>query len=206
METPLHIAASYSAEGIARVLLKYGSDVNARDHLGSTALHMAASLNDHGRIVQLLLHKGADATICDDNGNKARGMADQRGRQDIVALFDNVHVITTVDRKPHLLKDLQAFRDSTSRQTRPLAPGTAGEEQVCRSLYSFIAYFHPEERYWGRSSSPVFDNLFGKNLQDMEDQLWKAKSQDDLASSDKKRKPEYNRWIHLPANNVSLWS
>ena len=57
-ETPLHCASRVGQLEIARVLLKSGASIEARDGLGGTALHRAA-YNGHDRIVELLVTSGA---------------------------------------------------------------------------------------------------------------------------------------------------
>ena len=57
--TPLHMAAYIGDEGIARHLLLFEADCNAKDVCGLTALHVAV-LMDHPWIADLLRAKGAD--------------------------------------------------------------------------------------------------------------------------------------------------
>src|SRR5260221_79472 len=63
-DTPLHCAAT---EAVARLLVEWKADVNARGWMGRTPLHVAAS---QGRtdIVRLLIHHGADV-----NAQRTRG-------------------------------------------------------------------------------------------------------------------------------------
>lgn len=68
--TPLHTAASKGYADILDLLIKAGSDVNARNQLGQTALHQAARQR-HIPLVKTLLAAGSDATIRDTNGCNA---------------------------------------------------------------------------------------------------------------------------------------
>ena len=63
----IHVAAA--AENIEAVKqhLATGSDVNAKDVIGRTALHQSA-LRGHKKIVELLIDKGADINAKDNNG------------------------------------------------------------------------------------------------------------------------------------------
>ncbi|KAG9346086.1 hypothetical protein JZ751_007904, partial [Albula glossodonta] len=58
--TPLmRVSAVGGNVAVASLLIKAGADVNARDKNGKTPL-MVAVLNNHEKLVQLLLEKGAD--------------------------------------------------------------------------------------------------------------------------------------------------
>lgn len=59
--TPLHEAGDVA---VARILLDYGADIHAKDHIVSTPLHQAAS----PEITQLLLSRGADITAENKSG------------------------------------------------------------------------------------------------------------------------------------------
>ena len=76
--TALHLAAAYGHVDILKKIidthLAERDHLNAQDNHGQTALHMAA---EGGMVnsVMLLLQKGADATILDDDGNTAYDLA-----------------------------------------------------------------------------------------------------------------------------------
>lgn len=57
-ETPLMIASMYNLNEIAKMLIKSGADINARDKLGKTALHH--SIINGTEIFHLLISNGAD--------------------------------------------------------------------------------------------------------------------------------------------------
>lgn len=65
----LHMAIESGHEGIVRILLEEGVDINERNSEGSTALHMTVHKRQEN-ILQLLLEKGADVDIADDKGRK----------------------------------------------------------------------------------------------------------------------------------------
>jgi ankyrin repeat protein len=52
---------------VARLLIDAGAAINRKCEHGRTALHMAAAWG-HLDVVQLLIERGADPTICDDEG------------------------------------------------------------------------------------------------------------------------------------------
>lgn len=72
--TPLHIAATNSSPGIAKLLIDKGANVNARDNGGATPLHIAA-FTGRKENVQLLLSRGADVNAKDGKGQTPRDYA-----------------------------------------------------------------------------------------------------------------------------------
>lgn len=66
-DTLLHSASQWGREGIVRLLLKNGADVNAVNKYGQSPLHYACVFG-HQNIKQLLINKGADINAKDENG------------------------------------------------------------------------------------------------------------------------------------------
>jgi serine/threonine protein kinase len=62
--TPLLLAASLNRKDMTEILLERGAEVNAKDSLGRTALHVAVSRR-HSEVAELLLTEGADANVKD---------------------------------------------------------------------------------------------------------------------------------------------
>ena len=79
MSTPLMIAVQYNfSEATISELIELGSDVNAVDADGSTSLHHAVIMNDEdSSIFKLLLSKGADPDIEDNDGETSRRYAQE---------------------------------------------------------------------------------------------------------------------------------
>ncbi|KAI8599748.1 ankyrin repeat-containing domain protein, partial [Dissophora ornata] len=75
--TPLHYAIMHSKEPapVMELLLKKGSDVNARDWRKSTPLHLVLEKMDNEEIVQMLLLYGADPGLKNSNKRNALGVA-----------------------------------------------------------------------------------------------------------------------------------
>ena len=71
---------------VVHAFLTKGSDANARDANGGTALHWAAS-RGNTEIAELLLEAGADAAATDGEGNTAREVAEKKGKAKLVEML-----------------------------------------------------------------------------------------------------------------------
>ncbi len=82
--TYLHLAAAYAqAPALELLLERTRLDVNGKNLLGATPLHLAAR-QGHTAIVQMLLAAGADPNAADERGNKPADMARRRGHGALV--------------------------------------------------------------------------------------------------------------------------
>jgi uncharacterized protein len=84
---PLHSAASARNVEAARHLLEHGAPPNARQQGGWVPIHAAAQNGDRA-IVELLLRYGADATLANDAGKTAAGVAREKGHEDLAGMLD----------------------------------------------------------------------------------------------------------------------
>jgi ankyrin repeat protein len=84
---PLHSAVASRRLDVVRLLVAAGADVDAQQHGGYTALQ-AASLHDLVEIAGLLLAAGADPSLVNDDGDRARDLAERSGSAGVLALLD----------------------------------------------------------------------------------------------------------------------
>lgn len=79
---------------VLKALLDAGADVNARDAEGQNALFYAIR-EDNKVAIQTLLDRGISYYATDNNGNIARTLAFQQGKQDIVDMLDQFVIAQT---------------------------------------------------------------------------------------------------------------
>lgn len=85
-QTPLHFAVNSGHISAAKVLLKWGADVNAKFHDGITSLHLAAQMGYLDMVSFLLLH-GANITAETENTDTPFSMAAAGGHGSIAELL-----------------------------------------------------------------------------------------------------------------------
>jgi ankyrin repeat protein len=74
---------------VARLLLEHGTDINARDDVGATPLHLAANYGRVG-VMRVLLKHGANVGTEDYEGRTPLHLAAEKGRVEVVSvLLDN---------------------------------------------------------------------------------------------------------------------
>ncbi|XP_073408872.1 fibronectin type 3 and ankyrin repeat domains protein 1 isoform X6 [Dendrobates tinctorius] len=79
--TPLmRVSAVTGSADVARLLIAAGANINVKDKDGKTPL-MVATLNNHERLVRLLIEKGADCSITNEYGIGISEMAKAFNRQ-----------------------------------------------------------------------------------------------------------------------------
>jgi len=71
---PLHTAAFVHSPRLVELLLDAGADVNGRTGTGATALHTAAQ-NDDVEVAKVLIERGADPLIVEENGRRPADLA-----------------------------------------------------------------------------------------------------------------------------------
>ena len=83
---PLGIAASEGHEGIVKLLIAKGADLNAVGPNGETPLTLAA-MNGHKEIAEMLIAEGIDVNAMDNDGDTALHLAALNGHEKIADLL-----------------------------------------------------------------------------------------------------------------------
>jgi ankyrin repeat protein len=115
LQTPLTVLGSqYGKVAIAKMLIKYGADLNSRDTFGWTPLHWAARYG-HIDVVQLLIDSGADVDATQREGLTALHIASGWGCLEIVrSLLErgaNVQIRNAYGRTPSQNALLFGYRE-----------------------------------------------------------------------------------------------
>lgn len=87
--TPLILAACMNHEQVAATLLRAGSDPNARNDSGITALHWTADDPESAAVVEMLLEAGADPQARDREGRTPGDYAREAGNLQATALLES---------------------------------------------------------------------------------------------------------------------
>jgi ankyrin repeat protein len=85
---PIHSAAAAGHAQVVAVLLDHGAQVDARSHLGFTAIIDAAQNGDVA-LVAMLIDRGADPQGANDRGQTPLDVARDKGHQEVVDLLES---------------------------------------------------------------------------------------------------------------------
>ncbi|UNE35905.1 ankyrin repeat domain-containing protein [Vermiphilus pyriformis] len=85
-ETPLSCAVKENKIDVAKLLIKWGADINRRDSQGNTPL-IEANCHSDLPMVQLLINLGADVNISDNDGWTPLHCAVAKGNENAVSLL-----------------------------------------------------------------------------------------------------------------------
>ncbi|RPB08235.1 ankyrin [Morchella conica CCBAS932] len=94
--TPLHYAVQSGWDFITRLLLWSGANVNAKNHAGVTALHIAARLKDIKKALKIFITLGVDVNAQDIWGVTALHLAVKELRLDMITLLINSGADTNI--------------------------------------------------------------------------------------------------------------
>ncbi|EMY13865.1 ankyrin repeat protein, partial [Leptospira weilii str. Ecochallenge] len=101
-ETPLHWTVNYDCFKSAQFLLNYGAAINVQNWNGRTVLH-EASIREYQKLIKLFLEFGADRELTDQEGKKARDLA----QKEKTILLLNEEIVQRND--PELNSLIQTF-------------------------------------------------------------------------------------------------
>jgi hypothetical protein len=180
-ETALHLAAGSSSDDveILEYLLEQGAEKDVRNQDGNTALHVAVTKQNY-HAVRLLQLRGASTAIKNKKGQTAVDLAElPRCDKRIRMTLQYPRPVEPVVLVPN-----------TRNQKPPPKPSDA-EELVCQHHTAHLCYFS-EANYLSFPMS-VHELIYTSGLKD--------RGEKDGSGEFRSRA---NRWIHLPANNVSI--
>lgn len=114
-QTALHIACRELHYDLARVLLEHSCNPNIKDaSLGKTPLHMVAGLGNY-EMAELLVTRGADVNIVDNDGNTPIYIAAQEGHKELREMLLGYN-----RDQPHLSPGLAARGDISGSPVSPM--------------------------------------------------------------------------------------
>ena len=116
---PWFLAAASGDTKTIQDYLTSGTQVNARDTFGRTALYVATAY-EHADIVRLLLKSGADPTGPHRSGQTARDIAAQSGNKQIEALFPKAETEVAAAPSVHTrIEELPSFWQAIEDESTP---------------------------------------------------------------------------------------
>ena len=89
--SPLHLAARYGHDGVARRLIDAGARVDEADAHGFTPAHIAAA-SGHARVVEVLLAGGADVALASARGATPFDLAKAAKLRDVAAALEKATI------------------------------------------------------------------------------------------------------------------
>ncbi|KAF8932596.1 hypothetical protein BGZ58_006906 [Dissophora ornata] len=127
--TPLHYAIMHSKEPapVMELLLKKGSDVNARDWRKSTPLHLVLEKMDNEEIVQMLLLYGADPGLKNSNKRNALGVAAESLRVMSAWFLLENDLLSSAPESIKKANELCSKADGPDKSAKPLFKNTLSD-------------------------------------------------------------------------------
>ncbi|ORZ12999.1 ankyrin repeat-containing domain protein [Lobosporangium transversale] len=129
--TPLHYAILHSKEPapVMELLLKKGSEVNARDWRKSTPLHLVLEKMDDEEIVQMLLLYGADPGLKNGNKRNALGVAAENLRVMSAWFLLENDLMSSAPESIKKANELCSKADGPDKSAKPLFKNTLSDWQ-----------------------------------------------------------------------------
>ncbi|KAF6837667.1 hypothetical protein CMUS01_04937 [Colletotrichum musicola] len=132
---PLHYAVADGLEKVVKLLIRFGSDVNAKGQLGRSALHLSVS---HPAITQLLLKYGADVNARDNTGNTPAHLALLEPFPGTIAEAEKTALHVMVERNANL--NARNHANLTPFHSLPDQQPTDWDRVFCHYVARFINY------------------------------------------------------------------
>jgi ankyrin len=116
--TPLHYAAYYDQEDVAKLLLEKGAEIDTAARFGETPLHAAASYGNI-KVVRLLVDRGANINAADTGGRTPLDCAEEAAQR--MAQSDKNQQPPPDDAKRQKVADIVKFLiDNRAKRSSPL--------------------------------------------------------------------------------------
>ncbi|XP_029800703.1 ankyrin repeat domain-containing protein 6 isoform X5 [Suricata suricatta] len=116
--TALHEASWHGFSQSAKLLVKAGANVLAKNKAGDTALHVAAALN-HKKVVKILLEAGADGTIVNNAGQTPLETARYHNNPEVALLLTKAPQVLRFSRGRSLRKKRERLKEERRAQSVP---------------------------------------------------------------------------------------
>jgi ankyrin repeat protein len=202
--TALHLAAADNMVDVVKVLLAHGAPVNASSDGRWTALHNAAQ-NGHAEVASLLVDAKARVNAQLSNGMTPLHWAAFNGYSEVVdILLRNPETDVTIKDTFHRTPMMCAAESNHKALAEGLSPSRLPSrlppvaQDACRAFEAKIVDFKfrrgEAQRVFKHS---VYDVLYGWDMAQNKPSI-------PILPVNVKHQPAF-RWIHLPANNVSLF-
>jgi hypothetical protein len=200
-KTALHLASAHGHTRIVRLLLNHNANCKATSHGEWTAMHMAAE-QGHKEVVRELIHSKAEVNAATTRGRTPLHWASLNGHIEVVEIL-----LRQADIKRYLQDDLGYSPLMLAGQNRHTAIvqllAYDGSElprigiRACEEHRALITDFFPKktsrDKYAIFHKPSIFDLLYRLGEESKKPTVLEA-AKEKLAF----------KWIHLPANNVSL--
>ena len=119
-DTPLHRAVSKGHEDVAKLMMEFEADVNAKNYCGSTPLHSAKT----EELVKMLVAKGADINAKDHDGNTPLHVKAKWGYEEgIIRQLVASGADVTAKNKDYMTPMALAIREGRDELVPLLTPG-----------------------------------------------------------------------------------
>ncbi|XP_072593314.1 ankyrin repeat domain-containing protein 6 isoform X10 [Vulpes vulpes] len=127
--TALHEASWHGFSQSAKLLVKAGANVLAKNKAGDTALHVAAALN-HKKVVKILLEAGADGTIVNNAGQTPLETARYHNNPEVALLLTKAPQVLRFSRGRSLRKKRERLKEERRAQSVPRDEVAQGKGSV----------------------------------------------------------------------------
>ena len=183
-QTALHAASQWGFEDLIPILLRHGSNIEAKEVDGVRPLHSACLSGNAKRIVKLLLDAGADANAVDDSGRLPLWFATRLNKIEVVKVLlpktSNVNIQTYNGPTPLSIAARYGFDDIVKLLIE------AGAQIIPQEPGPHVDWVDPKDRMAGYGTDALVE-AYGDKRQDVMWTLLEAGAKSDPA--------EYAHWL-----------